>query len=86
MSSVEARLAEQPCVQTRTAVERRDTFLTIGQVADRLQVSRATIYRLVGNGQLPALQLAGRGSTLRISERQLEQWLFGASGRSGDTA
>lgn len=60
-----------------TAVETRDAYLTAGEVAERLQVSRATIYRLIGNGQLPAFQLGGPGSTFRISERELEAWLRG---------
>ena len=51
--------------------------MTAGEVAERLQVSRATIYRLIGNGQLPAFQLGGPGSTFRISERELEAWLRG---------
>jgi excisionase family DNA binding protein len=63
-----------------------DRLLTVEQVAARLQVSRATVYRLISNGQLPALQLAGPGSTLRISRRELEQWLFGSSPNTGEAA
>ena len=60
-----------------TAVENERRLLDRGEVAERLQVSRATIYRLIGNGQLPAFQLGGPGSTFRISERELEAWLRG---------
>jgi excisionase family DNA binding protein len=65
------------------SAERNDLLLTVEQVAARLQISKPTVYRLIANGQLPALQLAGPGSTLRISERELHEWLFGASGRNG---
>ncbi len=54
-----------------------DQLLTVEQVASRLRVSKATVYRLIWNDQLPALQLAGPRSTLRISRREFEQWLFG---------
>jgi excisionase family DNA binding protein len=63
-----------------------DRWLTVEQVAARLQVSKGTIYRLISNGQLPAVQLAGPRSTLRISQRELEEWLFGGSRTSGEAA
>jgi excisionase family DNA binding protein len=53
-----------------------DAFLTVAQVAARLQVSRATVYRLVSSGELPAVQLSGINSAIRISERELGEWLF----------
>ena len=55
-------------------------LLTVEQVAWRLQVSKPTVYRLISNGQLPAIQLAGPRSTLRISQREFEEWLFGGRG------
>jgi excisionase family DNA binding protein len=69
-----------------TAVEKSDRYLTIPEVAETLRVSTATIHRLVSNRQLPAVQLAGRGSTLRVSERELHAWLFGSSESNGDAA
>jgi excisionase family DNA binding protein len=56
----------------------RDALLTVEQVAARLQVSPPTVYRYIGAGSLPALQPAGPGSTIRIAERELEEWLFGS--------
>jgi excisionase family DNA binding protein len=53
-----------------------ERLLTVGEVAKKLQVSKPTVYRLIQNGHLPALQLAGPGSTLRIAVHELEAWLF----------
>ena len=50
-------------------------YLSVEQVADRIGVSRETVYRLIWNKQLPATQLAGPGSSWRISERKLTEWL-----------
>jgi excisionase family DNA binding protein len=58
-------------------------FLTVPETAERLRVSPKTIYRLVWNGQLPALRI---GSQIRIDERELEGWLNGSSGRNGGEA
>ncbi|WP_242333174.1 helix-turn-helix domain-containing protein [Anaeromyxobacter sp. SG66] len=33
-------------------------FLTIREVADRLRVSRATVYRLVAEGRIPAVRVS----------------------------
>jgi len=55
----------------QTAEER---ILTIPEVAERLRLSRDTVYRKVAGGQLPALQL-GQGGPLRVSERALTGWL-----------
>jgi excisionase family DNA binding protein len=50
-------------------------LLTLPQVAERLNVSRATAYRWVAGGRLPALQLGGHGTPLRVDEAALETWL-----------
>jgi excisionase family DNA binding protein len=54
----------------------KEKLLTPDQVAARLQISKATVYRMIAAGTLPALQLNGPGSTLRVSERELAEWLF----------
>jgi excisionase family DNA binding protein len=51
-------------------------LLTIGQVAERLAVSRATAYRLIAAGELPALRLGGPGHSLRVAEPELQAWLI----------
>jgi excisionase family DNA binding protein len=65
-----------------TTVAHRN-FLNVAQLADRLGISRSTAYKLIWNGELPAVQLGGPGHSLRIDEAELEQWLRGASGRNG---
>ena len=51
-------------------------LLTVGQVADRLQVSRWSVYRRVAEGQIPAVKLGtGPRAPLRVDADELEQWL-----------
>jgi excisionase family DNA binding protein len=50
-------------------------FLRISEAAERLNVSRASVYRWIGQGRLPAVQLGGRGSPLRVPIGELEEWL-----------
>ena len=55
-------------------------MLSAGEVAARLAVSKATVYRLVATNDLPAFRLGGPGHALRVEEAELEDWL-----RSRDT-
>jgi excisionase family DNA binding protein len=50
-------------------------LLRIPEAAERLNVHRASVYRWVVDGRLPAVQLGGRGAPLRISSVELELWL-----------
>ena len=50
------------------------------EVAERLGVDRSTVYRLVQAEQLPAIQLRGPGSTVRIDEAEFEAWLHQEGG------
>src|SRR5215208_3603283 len=50
-------------------------LLRIPEAAERLNVSRASVYRWVGEGRLPAVQLGGRGAPIRIPAAELERWL-----------
>ena len=50
-------------------------LLRIPEAAERLNVHRASVYRWVVEGRLPAVQLGGRGAPLRISSVELEFWL-----------
>lgn len=45
------------------------------QVAERLNLSKSATYDLVATGKLPALQLGGRGYSIRVDENELERWL-----------
>ena len=50
-------------------------YLSIGEVALELGVSAETIRRKIASGELPATQLGGPGSTVRVSRVALEAWL-----------
>ena len=52
-------------------------LLSLYDVAARLNVSRATVYRMVQDGRLPTLQLGGPRAPFRVDEREFEQWLYG---------
>jgi excisionase family DNA binding protein len=49
-----------------------DRLLTTREVVDRLQLDRVTIYKMVKDGDLPALRLGGQW---RFSEEALGAWL-----------
>ena len=48
------------------------TLLTIDEVAETLRVSKATVYRLVRTGELPASRV---GPSIRVSEADLIDFL-----------
>jgi excisionase family DNA binding protein len=54
---------------------RSPELLRIPEAAEKLNVSRASVYRWIEEGRLPAIQLGGRGAPLRIPEAQLHEWL-----------
>jgi excisionase family DNA binding protein len=56
---------------------RETSLLSVAQVAERLNVSRLTVYRRIWSGQLPALRIGERGAPLRVDETELETWLYG---------
>jgi excisionase family DNA binding protein len=51
-------------------------FLTVAEVAQRLAVSERTIRRLIAAEIMPSVQLSGPRSAVRISEQELNEWLF----------
>jgi excisionase family DNA binding protein len=53
-------------------VDKSAVFLTIGQVADRLQVSKDTVRALIRTGQLKSVRV---GVLYRIRESALEEYL-----------
>jgi len=53
-------------------------MLTVREVAERLRVSPATVYRWVRRGKLEALRIGG---TTRIEEEALSEFIEKAKGR-----
>jgi excisionase family DNA binding protein len=52
-------------------------WLTVRETAEQVRVSEVTIRRAIARGELPAVQLGGPGSSIRIDEAELERWLLG---------
>jgi excisionase family DNA binding protein len=50
-------------------------LLTCREVAARLRLSERQVRRLIATGELPAYQLGGRGTAIRVPADQLERWL-----------
>jgi excisionase family DNA binding protein len=46
--------------------------LTVNEVADLLRVSRMTVYRLIKNGEMPALRV---GRSYRLREEDVHTYL-----------
>ena len=49
-----------------------ETYYTLPEIAEKLKVSRRTVYRWVQGKELPAYKLGGE---FRITERDLERFL-----------
>jgi excisionase family DNA binding protein len=64
-------LAEERIEMIATA----QRLMSVKEVADYLGVHPQTVYALIRNGQLRAMQLNGRNTSIRISEDVLEAWL-----------
>jgi len=47
-------------------------FLTIAEVASVMRVSKMTVYRLVHNGELPAVRV---GRSFRVSEEDVNEYI-----------
>jgi len=50
-------------------------FLTVAEVATVMRVSKMTVYRLVHNGELPAVRV---GKSFRVPEQAVNDYLRGA--------
>jgi excisionase family DNA binding protein len=50
----------------------QELLLRIDAAADRLAISRATLYRLIQRGELPVIHI---GSAVRVPVSALERWL-----------
>jgi excisionase family DNA binding protein len=60
-------------------------LLTVKEVASRLCLHPMTVRRMIAEGRLPAIQLGGPGTSVRIAEAELEAWLFANVGGSASS-
>lgn len=51
-------------------------LLTVNEVAARLRLHPMTVRRMIGDGRLPAVQLGGPGTSIRVDPVELEHWLY----------
>ena len=58
------------------ATQRR--WRTDSETAEPFGINRATAWRKIGAGVIPAVQLGGRQAALRVDADELEAWLTGA--------
>jgi excisionase family DNA binding protein len=58
-----------------TGVTQQVQFLTVAEVATMMRVSKMTVYRLVHNGELPAVRV---GKSFRVPEKAVHGYLEGA--------
>jgi excisionase family DNA binding protein len=56
---------------------RTPQLLTVREVATRLKLSEKSVRRRIASGELPAVRLGGRGTQLRVDERELDQYVYG---------
>ncbi|MFB9382043.1 helix-turn-helix domain-containing protein [Pseudonocardia petroleophila] len=55
-------------------------FLTVAEVADRMRVSKMTVYRLVHSGELPAVRF---GRSFRVQRSAVEELIREARYEAG---
>jgi excisionase family DNA binding protein len=53
----------------------RPKWLSVKEVALRLDMHEQSVRRKIGAGEIPALQLGGPGCALRVLEDELSSWL-----------
>ncbi|HEU4356308.1 MAG TPA: helix-turn-helix domain-containing protein [Actinomycetota bacterium] len=62
--------------KTRSVWEAGDRLLTVAEVAATMRVSNMTVYRLIKNGDLPALRV---GKNYRVRESEVDRYLAARS-------
>jgi excisionase family DNA binding protein len=58
-------------------------LLTTAEVAERLRVTQRTVRGWVADGTIPAIQLGGAGTHLRIPAAGFERWLWSSRREEG---
>lgn len=61
----------------RMSTEQQEShrLLTVPEVAKQLRLSKGTVYKLIRDLKLPAVQLGETGASLRVKSDELERWL-----------
>lgn len=59
-----------------TTHEHPGAYPTVAEVATELPCSEPTVRRRIRDGGLPAVQLGGPGSAVRVPRAGLEAWLY----------
>jgi excisionase family DNA binding protein len=54
---------------------RESNLLTVAEVAQRLNVSKPTVYRRIWEGQIPALRIGEQIGPLRVPADELDEWI-----------
>jgi excisionase family DNA binding protein len=67
-----------------TEVAAGHEFLTVAEAADLLGVNHQTVRRKIREGELPAVQLGGPGSHIRIPRDALNAWLWSGGTETTD--
>jgi excisionase family DNA binding protein len=70
---VRGGLAEHSYMQMLTSTH----LLTVKETAIRLPLHEMTVRKLIREGRIPAVQLGGKGHSLRVPEAELNEWLYG---------
>ena len=60
------------CIRDSSADMSDAKFLTVAEVAAMMRVSKMTVYRLVHNGELPAVRV---GRSFRVVEEDVNDYL-----------
>ena len=70
----------EACSVTVHAMDAELPFLTVAEVADRMRVSKMTVYRLVHSGELPAVRF---GRSFRVQQGAVDQLIAAARYEAG---
>lgn len=65
------------------AFDQEPLLLRIDDAAQRLSISRATMYRLIQRGELPIVRI---GSAVRVRAIELDLWVAGIRANTAETA
>jgi excisionase family DNA binding protein len=85
-SDVTVRSRMLSCYPMHTETAAGHEFLTVAEAADLLGVNHQTVRRKIREGEIPAVQLGGPGSHIRIPRNGLTAWLWSGGTETADAA